>query len=52
MPEGLDAERVSRNIALHLAAEAGDVDEAKKLLDEGADVWWEVSCSDATVCLA
>lgn len=46
----LEPERVARNLALHLAAADGNVDECKVLLDGegegeesegGADAWWE-----------
>jgi protein arginine N-methyltransferase 2 len=43
----LDEERVARNLALHLAAADGDLEECKALLKptdeaiQGADAWWE-----------
>lgn len=43
----LPPERVARNIALHLAAGAGNLAECETLLDcdddggDGADAWWE-----------
>lgn len=40
-PSGFSAARISRNLALHAAAAAGDFARAKELLDEGADVWYE-----------
>lgn len=53
--EGLPAERVARNLALHMAAAEGDLRECVALLDgdqgddpdddddasKGADAWWE-----------
>ncbi|PWN42448.1 hypothetical protein IE81DRAFT_323411 [Ceraceosorus guamensis] len=38
---GLSASRLSLNLHLHQACEAGNLDRAKECLERGADAWWE-----------